>query len=54
MMSRYIVDHMPSKLTAQRVELKLYPGGHMMYLRNGSRHRLHDDAQAFYTTEAAP
>jgi carboxypeptidase C (cathepsin A) len=54
MMSRYVVDHMPSALTAQRIELKLYPGGHMMYLRTGSRHRLHDDAQAFYTGDAAP
>jgi carboxypeptidase C (cathepsin A) len=53
MMSRYIVDHMPRPL-ATRVELKLYPGGHMMYLRNGSRHRLHDDAQAFYAEDTAP
>jgi carboxypeptidase C (cathepsin A) len=53
MTSRYIVEHMPSRLTAQRVELKLYPGGHMMYLRTGSRHRLHDDAQAFYAGEPA-
>ena len=51
MMSRYVVDHLPSQLTASRVELKLYAGGHMMYLRSGSRHRLHDDAQAFYGAE---
>jgi carboxypeptidase C (cathepsin A) len=51
MMSRYVVDHMPSGITAQRIDLKLYPGGHMMYLRSGSRHRLHDDAQAFYGGE---
>jgi carboxypeptidase C (cathepsin A) len=54
MTSRYIVNHMPEKLTAHRIELKLYAGGHMMYLRSGSRHRLHDDALAFYTGEAAP
>jgi carboxypeptidase C (cathepsin A) len=53
MMSRYVVDHMPSGITAKRIDLKLYPGGHMMYLRSGSRHRLHDDAQVFYGGEAA-
>jgi carboxypeptidase C (cathepsin A) len=53
MMSRYVVDHMPRGITGQRIDLKLYPGGHMMYLRTGSRHRLHDDAQAFYGGDAA-
>ena len=51
MMSRYVVQHLPEKVVAERVALKLYPGGHMMYLRQDSRHRLHDDAAAFY---AAP
>jgi carboxypeptidase C (cathepsin A) len=51
MMSRYIVEHLPGNVTTERVALKLYPGGHMMYLRSGSRQRLHDDAAAFY---AAP
>jgi hypothetical protein len=45
---------MPRGITGQRIDLKLYPGGHMMYLRTGSRHRLHDDAQAFYGGETAP
>jgi carboxypeptidase C (cathepsin A) len=53
MMSRYVVDHMPSGITRQRIDLKLYPGGHMMYLRSGSRHRLYNDAQAFYSSDAA-
>jgi carboxypeptidase C (cathepsin A) len=48
MMSRYIVDHLPANVTAERVTLKLYPGGHMMYLRPGSRQRLGQDAAAFY------
>jgi carboxypeptidase C (cathepsin A) len=48
MMSRYIVDHLPSNVTAERVTLKLYDGGHMMYLRQGSRHELREDAAAFY------
>ncbi|MGO8914342.1 MAG: S10 family peptidase [Stellaceae bacterium] len=51
MMSRYIVEHLPGNITAERVTLKLYPGGHMMYLRSGSRRSLHDDAVSFY---AAP
>ncbi|HYM04557.1 MAG TPA: septum formation initiator [Stellaceae bacterium] len=48
MMSRYIIDHLPANLTLSRVQLALYPGGHMMYLRAPSRHRLHDDAEAFF------
>lgn len=51
MTSRYVVDHLPANLTTSRVELKLYAGGHMMYLRSASRRRLHDDAQAFYQPE---
>lgn len=50
MMSRYIRDHMPEAL-AQRIELKVYAGGHMLYLRPDSRHRLHDDAASFYGGE---
>jgi carboxypeptidase C (cathepsin A) len=52
MMSRYVVTHLPQN-EQSRVALKLYDGGHMMYLRETSRHRLHDDAQAFYTGAAA-
>jgi carboxypeptidase C (cathepsin A) len=51
MMSRFVVDHLPRNVTAERVSLKLYTGGHMMYLRTASRHRLHDDAQTFYGGE---
>lgn len=52
MMSRYVVDHLPPREQA-RIELKLYDGGHMMYLRAGSRHRLFDDARAFYAASPA-
>jgi carboxypeptidase C (cathepsin A) len=52
MMSRFVIDHLPSNVTSERTSLKLYAGGHMMYLRTASRHRLHDDAQAFYGGEA--
>jgi len=47
--SRYVVDHLPRALTADRVTLNLYPGGHMMYLRPGSRARLHADAARLYS-----
>ena len=47
--SRYIVDHLPAALTRDRVALRLYPGGHMMYLRPASRAALHDDAAALYS-----
>jgi carboxypeptidase C (cathepsin A) len=47
--SRYVVDHLPQALTAGRVTLKLYPGGHMMYLRAASRARLHADAALLYS-----
>jgi len=53
MMSRYVKDHMPEAL-GERIALKLYLGGHMLYLRAQSRHRLHDDAAEFYGGGEAP
>jgi carboxypeptidase C (cathepsin A) len=47
MMSRYIKDQMPDAL-GSRISLKLYLGGHMMYLRPQSRDQLHADAAQFY------
>jgi carboxypeptidase C (cathepsin A) len=47
MMSRFIVDQFPPA-ARQRVTLSLYDGGHMMYLRAGSRRKLAADARAFY------
>ena len=47
--SRYVVHHLPQTLTADRVTLNLYPGGHMMYLRPGSRARLRADAARLYS-----
>lgn len=46
--SRYVIDHLPESLTADRVTLTLHPGGHMMYLRPGSRAGLHADAAKLY------
>jgi carboxypeptidase C (cathepsin A) len=45
--SRYVVEHLPPSLQPQ-FELRLYPGGHMMYFRSGSRAALRRDAEAFY------
>jgi len=49
MASRYVIDHLPAELTQGRVTLKLYPGGHMMYLRQASRAALHQDVRAIYS-----
>lgn len=46
--SRFLLDQLPKLGDAARVELKLYQGGHMMYLRASQRGRLHEDARAFY------
>lgn len=46
--SRYVVEHLPARLTEGRVALALHSGGHMMYLRPASRAALHADALALY------
>jgi len=46
--SRYVIDHLPASLTANRVTFSLHPGGHMMYLRAASRAALHADATKLY------
>jgi carboxypeptidase C (cathepsin A) len=51
---RYVIDHLPETLTRDRVTLKLYRGGHMMYLRPGSRADLHADMRGFYGPPGAP
>ena len=47
-MTRYILDHMPSADPPGRVQLKLYRGGHMIYLDPQSRKAFSADAAAFY------
>jgi len=46
-MTRYMLDHLPAD-TAPRAQLKLYRGGHMVYLDAGSRKAFSADAAAFY------
>jgi carboxypeptidase C (cathepsin A) len=47
-MSRYALDHLPSVEPAGRVALKLYRGGHMLYIDPASRKAFTKDAEAFY------
>jgi len=47
-MTRYILDHLPPTDTPVRAQLKLYRGGHMIYLDPQSRKAFSADAAAFY------
>lgn len=46
-MSRYVLDHLPAT-ERPRTQLKLYRGGHMIYLDPQSRKAFSADAAAFY------
>jgi carboxypeptidase C (cathepsin A) len=52
--SRYLVDQLPPIDKARPIEVKVYRGGHMMYLRPASRAALTKDAHAFYASLAKP
>ena len=45
--SRYVLDRLPPD-TADRTQLKVYRGGHMLYLDDASRKAMTADAKAFY------
>ena len=47
-MSRYVLDHLPPAAPPGRAQLKLYRGGHMLYLDPGSRKAFSADAAVFY------
>ena len=47
-MSRYLVNHLPPIEGAAPIELRVYRGGHMMYMRPASRTALSKDASAVY------
>jgi len=47
-MSRYALEHLPPVEPPGRVALKLYRGGHMLYLDPASRKAFSRDAAAFY------
>jgi carboxypeptidase C (cathepsin A) len=48
--SQYLVDQLAPIDGARAIELKVYRGGHMMYLRPASRRALSEDARAFYAS----
>jgi carboxypeptidase C (cathepsin A) len=47
-MTRYVLDHLPPTDKPGRAQLKLYRGGHMLYLDAQSRKGFSADAAAFY------
>ena len=47
-MTRYVLDHLPPFAPPGRAQLKLYRGGHMLYLDPASRKAFSADAAAFY------
>jgi carboxypeptidase C (cathepsin A) len=46
--SKYIIDHIPTFGDASRLQLRVYPGGHMSYTRDVSRAALRADAAKLY------
>jgi carboxypeptidase C (cathepsin A) len=46
--TQYVLNHLPPLPPNGRVELKLYPGGHMIYLDPASRKAFTADAAKFY------
>jgi carboxypeptidase C (cathepsin A) len=46
--TKYIIDHVPAFGDATRLQLKLYPGGHMHYSRDATRAALRADAMKLY------
>jgi carboxypeptidase C (cathepsin A) len=48
--SRYVLDHLPDIGAPERVQLKLYRGGHMFYFSQDSRRAFTTDVKAFYQT----
>ncbi len=46
--TRYLIQHLPAFKPPGRVALKLYRGGHMIYLIAASRKAFSADAAAFY------
>jgi carboxypeptidase C (cathepsin A) len=47
-MTRYVLDHLPQTDKPGRAQLRLYRGGHMLYLDAQSRKAFSADAAAFY------
>ncbi len=48
MSSRYVIDHLPPVTQPERVQLRLYSGGHMFYVDDAPRIRFTADMKAFF------
>jgi len=46
--TRYLIDHVPAFGNTDRLQLKVYPGGHMHYSRDATRAALRADAMKLY------
>jgi len=46
--SRYVIDHLPDIGEPERVQLKVYPGGHMFYFAEKARADFTNEVKAFY------
>ncbi len=49
-----LLEQLPIYGSADRLELAVYPGGHMFYDRDASRRALHDDAAALVAAASRP
>jgi len=47
--SKYVIDHLPPLGGPNRVQLKVYRGGHMFYFDPASRKAFTDEARTFYS-----
>ncbi|MBI3759510.1 MAG: carboxypeptidase, partial [Deltaproteobacteria bacterium] len=52
--SRYLLDEIPPIGAPNRVQLKLYRGGHMFYFDEGARRAFSAEAKSFYQAQLAP
>ena len=48
------LNQIPNYGGSNRLAFKVYPGGHMLYIRGASRKKLHDDARTLETVPPAP
>jgi len=49
MASRYVIEHLPPFAKPERVQLKLYPGGHMFYVVEEARKNFSADMKEFFS-----
>lgn len=52
--SRFLIDQMPAMAGSPAIELKVYAGGHMMYMNAASRRALTEDVATLYRRALVP